>query len=114
MTYCFIGADPTCENLECDSRRTHRYVNVLFIAFSAGPSYIILPCVMFSTMAIMYRTVLAQDKILQQFGVGALASQKRNHNAANNNTNTENMQMPMNKRKEKQTVVTHWFKSSPG
>ena len=69
MTYCFIGADPTCEGLECD--RSNRNANWLFIVFSAVP-YIILPCVIIATMAIMYRAVRLQEKKLQKFGAATL------------------------------------------
>jgi len=86
MTYCYIGADPTCDDLECDKRNAN--AKVLFIVFSAGP-YMILPCVIFSTMTIMYRAVLAQEKKLQRFGVGALALRVKNRNKNSNGGGVE-------------------------
>lgn len=70
MTYCFIGADPTCDYLDCERR--HAYAKVLFVIFSAGP-YFGLPCVIMSTMFLMFRSVWRQEKKLQKFGVGALS-----------------------------------------
>ena len=61
VTYCFIGADPTCDDLDCDGGTDAK---VLFIVFSAAP-LILLPCVIAATMAIMYQAVLAQKKKLQ-------------------------------------------------
>ena len=49
MTYCFIGADPTCDDIECDGETEAK---VLFVVFSAAP-LILLPCVIAATMAIM-------------------------------------------------------------
>ncbi len=44
---------------------------VVFGVFSSGP-YFVLSGVIMTTMLIMYRAVLAQEKNLAQFGVGAL------------------------------------------
>ena len=64
MTYCFIGADPTCTGLECNSNGN---VEVLFTVFSAGP-YVFLPCVIIVTMVMMYRSVLKHEKNLGAYG----------------------------------------------
>ena len=69
MTYCFIGPDPTCDEFECDGTRTN--AKVLFSVFSAGP-YIVLPSVIAATMAIMYQSLLAQEKKLKNYGKAAL------------------------------------------
>ena len=68
VTYCFIGADPECKTAE-ECRRSAMTAKVLFGVFSAGP-YFVLPGVIVTTMLIMYREVLAQEKKLAQFGAG--------------------------------------------
>ena len=65
MTYCFIGADPTCEGIGCE--KGNRDAKVLFGVFSGGP-YIIFPFVIITTMALMYKAVRAQEKKMQKFG----------------------------------------------
>jgi hypothetical protein len=66
MTYCFIGSDPTCENLECDKSNEH--AKVLFVVFISGP-YIIPPCVITATMFLIIRLVLAQEKKTSKYGI---------------------------------------------
>ena len=70
MTYCFIGTDPTCEDLKCE--RENEIAKVLFIVFSAGP-YLVLPCVIIVTMSLMYRAVRMQEKKRRRFGAHAYA-----------------------------------------
>ena len=70
MTYCFIGADPTCNNPDCEKR--NQYAETLFLVFSAGP-YMVLPCVIVGTMTLMHRAVKTQEKKMQKFGAGTLA-----------------------------------------
>jgi hypothetical protein len=96
----------------------NRNATILFGVFSAG-SYFILPCVIFSTMvATMYRAVMAQKKKLQQFGVGgalsAMRTRNRNAEAGIVERNAEDAVANVNKTKQKQAVVTHWFESRPG
>ena len=80
MTYCFIGADPACDDVDsCD--KTNRTARVLFVVFSAGP-YLILPCVISSTMICVYRVVRAKEKKERQFGVHALRRTIRDRNNA--------------------------------
>jgi len=94
MTYCFIGSDPTCEGFECDA--TKRDAKVLFIIFSAAP-YIILPCVIATTMIFMYRAVLAQEKKNSKYGVGALKANLRAHaNAGCDHGQEENTPKKLN------------------
>jgi hypothetical protein len=68
MTYCFIGADPPCTGLECNSNGN---VKVLFAVFSAG-LYVLLPCVIIATMVLMYRSVPEHEKKLGAYGSIAL------------------------------------------
>lgn len=91
MTYCFIGPDPSCGDFgkeDCES--SYQKARILFYVFSVGP-YLILPCVIFTTMLMMYRAVLGQEKKLQQFGVGALKirSQIRSNDCASNVSSTD-------------------------
>ena len=75
MTYCFIGSDPSCEGPGCE--RADQNAKILFGVFSGGP-YITLPCVILTTMSLMYRAVRVQEKRMQKFGVGALRLKKAN------------------------------------
>ena len=67
MTYCFIGSDPTCDDVECDRIQDS---TTLFIIFSAAP-YIILPSVIIISMSVMYKFVLQQERKLEKYGVGS-------------------------------------------
>ena len=76
MTYCFIGGDPTCDNLNCDKSNGH--VKTLFIIFSAGP-YFGLPCIIFFTMLLMHREVAAQEAKLKRFGRAHIVRQQHDN-----------------------------------
>ena len=78
MTYCFIGPDPTCDDIDCDRIKDS---SALFYVFSAAP-YIILPCVIVFTMSAIYRLVLTQEKKLEKYGIGALRNLKKKAAAA--------------------------------
>ena len=67
-TYCFIGPDPTSDDVDCDRIKDS---NILFYIFSAAP-YIILPSVIGITMTVIYRVVLVQEKKLEKYGIGGL------------------------------------------
>ncbi len=75
VTYCFIGADPECDDAH-DYSRSSTKAKVLFGTFSAGP-YFVLPGVIVTTMLIMYREVLAQEKKLAKFGAAALKLRRK-------------------------------------
>ena len=68
MTYCFIGPDPTCDNINCDRIKDS---NILFYVFSAGP-YVILPCVIMIAMTAMHRFVVGNERKLEKYGIGSL------------------------------------------
>jgi len=72
MTYCFIGPDPTCDDLECDSR-TKSVKVLLSYVFPAAP-LILLPCVIAATMAITSQAVLIQEKKLKTDGADAISA----------------------------------------
>ena len=85
MTYCFIGPDPTCDDVKCDRIKDS---NVFFIVFSAAP-YILLPSVIGITMFSIYRVVVIQEKKLEKYGIGGLRKKKAAA-AANVKENTAN------------------------
>jgi hypothetical protein len=74
VTFCFIGSDPACASAE-ECRRSDTTAKVLFSVFSAG-SYFVVPGVIMATLLIMYRTELAQEKKLAQFGAKPLNDDK--------------------------------------
>ena len=78
MTYCFIGPDPTCDDVNCDRIKDS---NLLFIIFSAAP-YIVLPSIIGITMTLIYRVVLVQEKKLEQYGIGGLRKNAKKKGAA--------------------------------
>ncbi len=75
MTYCYIGADPTCDD-ECE--KSNKKINTIFIVFSAVP-YIILPFVIASTMLIMFRKAKMDERKMKKFGIGSLSLKKNSH-----------------------------------
>ncbi len=69
MTYCYIAAEPLCKDLWCED--SYEIAQSMFYLFSACP-YLVLPCVIFTSMKLMHRAVRAKEEKRLQFGISAL------------------------------------------
>lgn len=83
---CFIGLDPACKSKE-ECRKGDVTAKTLCVVFAFVIPYFVLPGVIVTTMVIMYCRVLAQEKKVRKYGIGALELRKKNKKKDNDRRN---------------------------